>query len=188
MPKYSWNLHVLSIIWKLKNWKILLKNGWKIGTPFGRRGWKIGTPFDTLARQVEKLARLWHAFGTLGRGHVDHAGIHGTHDKRFSKLIKYRFTIMDKIFIQGLDFLWNNTHFLKSSIFFCKHWFSEKLKEVPWNLEIKNCGCQKWIFWAILWYPCNFFRLRHQVAFRCTHFYAQWKASRHWECGQNVKP
>ena len=54
-----------------------LKNSWKIGTPFGRWYWKIGTLFDTLARQVEKLARLmqrwhpqlknWHAFGTLAR-------------------------------------------------------------------------------------------------------------------------
>ena len=58
-------------------------------------------PFGTLIRQVEKLARLrhvgtlgrllarwyvkkrrWYAFGTLARGHVDHAGMHGT---RFSK-------------------------------------------------------------------------------------------------------
>ena len=47
-----------------------------------------------LAHQVEKLARLslvvtfigmlarkkrsWHAFGTLARGHGDHAGTHGT--------------------------------------------------------------------------------------------------------------
>ena len=113
LPKYSWNLHVLSIIWKLKNWKILLKNGWKIGTPFGRRGWKIGTPFDTLARLWHVY---WHAFGTLGRGHVDHDGIHGTHDRRFSKLIKYRFTIMDKIFIQGLD-LWNDTFLEKFNFF-----------------------------------------------------------------------
>ena len=71
-----------------------------------------------LAGEVEKLAHhltrwhgklknwhvYWRAFGTLGLGHVDHAGIHGTHYRRFSKLIKYRFTIMDKIFIQGLDF------------------------------------------------------------------------------------
>ena len=69
-----------------------------------RNVWKFGTPFGTLARQnvklarhsarrVEKLARFWHVstyIGTLARkkrevgtrlarGHVDHAGTHGTY-------------------------------------------------------------------------------------------------------------
>ena len=52
-PKYSWNLQMLSIFQKFKNWKIILKNSWKIDTPFGRRSWKIDTPFGTLERQVE---------------------------------------------------------------------------------------------------------------------------------------
>ena len=34
-PKCSRNLQMLSIIEKFKSWKILLKNSWKIGTPFG---------------------------------------------------------------------------------------------------------------------------------------------------------
>ena len=63
LSKYSWNLQMVSIIEKLKNWKILLKNNWKIGTPFGRRSWKIGTP---LAHWHAKLNN-WHTFGTLAR-------------------------------------------------------------------------------------------------------------------------
>ena len=68
LPKYSWNLQLLSIIEKFKNWKILLKNNWKIGTPFRRQSWTIGTP----------LARL--------RGHVNQAGTHSTYGAQFSKL------------------------------------------------------------------------------------------------------
>ena len=30
--------------------------------------------------------RSWYAFGTLARGHVDHAGMHGTYGTWFSKL------------------------------------------------------------------------------------------------------
>ena len=91
--KYFWNLQMLRIIEKFINWKILLKNSWKIGTAFGRQSWKIGTlswTIDTsLARWRTKLKnwhvkmRSWHAFGTLARGHVYHAGTHST---RFSKL------------------------------------------------------------------------------------------------------
>ena len=29
--------------------------------------------------------RSWHAFGTLARGYVDHAGMHGTYGTEFSK-------------------------------------------------------------------------------------------------------
>ena len=49
---------------------------------------------------------------------------------------------------------WQSIIVLVAPIFSCKHWFSEKLKEVSWNLEVKNCGCQKLIFyqyWDILW-------------------------------------
>ena len=97
---------MMSIIEKFKNWKILLKNSWKIDTPFGKRSWNIGSPlacwytklnnwhtFGTLARLLtlwhiknEKLARVWH-LGTLAHGHVDHAGTHGTYGTRFSKFI-----------------------------------------------------------------------------------------------------
>ena len=101
LPKYSWNLQMVSMIEKFKNPKILLKNSWKIGTPFGRRSWKIETPlarwhaklnnwhtFGTLARLLthwQVIMRSWHAFGTLARGHVDHAGMHGTYGTQFSK-------------------------------------------------------------------------------------------------------
>ena len=48
LPKYSWNLKMLTIIEKLKIEKYFrLENNWKIGTPFG-----------TLVRQFEKLTRL----------------------------------------------------------------------------------------------------------------------------------
>ena len=105
LSKYSWNLQMLSIIEKLKNWKNFLKNSRKIGTPFGKRSWKIGSPvqcwhtklnnwhtFDTLTHLLarwhvkNKLARVWH-FGTLAHGHVDHAGTHSTYGMRFSKLM-----------------------------------------------------------------------------------------------------
>ena len=102
LPKYSWNVHMLSMIKKFKNWKILLKNSWKIGIPFSRRNWKIGTPlasshaklnnwytFVMLVRLFARwqvIMRSWHAFVTLARGHVDYAGMHGTYSTRFSKL------------------------------------------------------------------------------------------------------
>ena len=102
LPKYSWNLQMVRIIEKFKNWKILLKNSWKIGTPFGRQNWKIGTPlarwhaklnnwytFGTLARLLARwqvTMKSWHTFGTLACGHVDHAGMHGMYATRFSKL------------------------------------------------------------------------------------------------------
>ena len=89
LPKYSWYLQMLSIIEKFKYWKIILKNSWKIGTPFGRRSWKIDMP---LAHWQAKLHN-WYTFGTFARllercgalahGHRDHAGTHGT---QFSKL------------------------------------------------------------------------------------------------------
>ena len=60
LPKYSWNLEMLSIIEKFKNWKTILKKSWKIGIHFGRRNSKIGWPLGTLVRQFETLARLWH--------------------------------------------------------------------------------------------------------------------------------
>ena len=98
LPKYSWNLQMLSIIEKLKNslekslknwyafWQAKLKNWhafWHAGTP----SWKFGTP---LAGWDAKL-NDWKAFGTLvgknkklpGFWHVDHTGTHVT---RFSKL------------------------------------------------------------------------------------------------------
>ena len=70
---------------------ILLKNRWKIGTPFRRWSWKKMARL--LAHWHAKL-KNWHAFGTLARkneklarfGHVDHAGRNGMHDTRFSKL------------------------------------------------------------------------------------------------------
>ena len=63
LPKYSWNLQMVRMIKKFKNWKILLKNSWKIRTSFGRWSWKIGT---SLARWHAKLNN-WHTFGTLAR-------------------------------------------------------------------------------------------------------------------------
>ena len=51
LPKYSGNLQMVSTIEKLKNWKIYLKNSWKIDMLFGKRIWKIGMP----------LAR-WHVY------------------------------------------------------------------------------------------------------------------------------
>ena len=92
--------------WKIQNWKIILKNSWKIGTPFDRQSWKIVSPlaywhtkldnwytFGTLACLLarwhvknETLARVWH-FGNLAHEHVDHAGTHGTCGTQFSKLI-----------------------------------------------------------------------------------------------------
>ena len=104
LPKYYWNLQMLSIIEKFKNWKTFLKNSWKTGTSFGRRSWNIGAPFGTswkigtlltswqvywhigtFARKSEKLARFCQV-GPWAHGHVDAAGTHGTHDTRFSKL------------------------------------------------------------------------------------------------------
>ena len=70
-----------------QNWKIQkLKNilFWKIFEKLARR-WHIGTYIDTLARKNEKFARFWH-IGTVASGHLDHAGTHGTHGTRFSKL------------------------------------------------------------------------------------------------------
>ena len=78
---------MLSIIEKFKNQKT--KSSWKIGTHFGTPSWKIGTAFDIMARQIEKLAHLWHIgkfIGTLAHGHVDHAGTYGKHGTRFRKL------------------------------------------------------------------------------------------------------
>ena len=81
MPKYSWNLQILSIIEKFKSWKVLLKKVWKIGKPFSRWNWKIGTPMPRwipswiigkpLARWHVKM-RSWHALGTLARRPLAH--------------------------------------------------------------------------------------------------------------------
>ena len=49
LPKYPWNWQILSIIEKLKNWKIISKNKWKI---------------CLLVGEIENLARLLY-FGTL---------------------------------------------------------------------------------------------------------------------------
>ena len=77
MPKYSWNLQMLSIIIKFKNWKVILKNSWKIGMPFGRRSWNIGTPYGTLVCQVKKLALLFHVGTPLARWHTKLKNWHG---------------------------------------------------------------------------------------------------------------
>ena len=70
-----------------------MKISLKFGTPFGRRSWKKWHVFDTLARQLEKLARLWHVgmfTGTLARKNEKlprfwHVGRYGTHDTQFSQ-------------------------------------------------------------------------------------------------------
>ena len=66
LPKYSWNLKMVSMIEKFKNWKNLLKNSWTIGTPFGRWSWKIGMP-------------SWIIGTRLARGYVDYADMHDTY-------------------------------------------------------------------------------------------------------------
>ena len=64
---------------------------WTIGMPLARwhakmNNWHAFSAFiETLARKNENLARFW-LVDTLARGHVDHAGMHGTHGMRFSKL------------------------------------------------------------------------------------------------------
>ena len=60
LPKHFWNLQMLRITEKFKNWKFLLKISWKIDKPFESRIWKIGTPHSMFTRQVEKLTRLCH--------------------------------------------------------------------------------------------------------------------------------
>ena len=65
--KYPWNLQMVSMIEKFKNWKILLKNRIYLV------GWQV-------------IMRNWYAFGTLACEHVDHAAMHGTYRPRFSKL------------------------------------------------------------------------------------------------------
>ena len=77
LPKYVWNLQMLSIIEKFKNWKIF----WKIGTPFGRGSWKIGLP---LACWHIKLNN-WHTFGTIA--HL----LSRWHIKKFANVFKYTF-------------------------------------------------------------------------------------------------
>ena len=107
---YSYNKYILGIYLKYTKYtkytkyiryryilyirNILLKISLKFGTPFGRRSWKKWHVFDTLARQLEKLARLWHVgmfTGTLARKNEKlprfwHVGRYGTHDTQFSKL------------------------------------------------------------------------------------------------------
>ena len=51
------------------------------------KNWHV---FGTLARLLGRWhvkMKCWQAFGTLARRHVDHGGMHGTHDTRFSKLL-----------------------------------------------------------------------------------------------------
>ena len=67
LPKYSQNVQILTIIEKFKNWKIPLKNSWKIGTPFGRRSWKSDTPLVRLLARWNVKMRVWQSFGTLTR-------------------------------------------------------------------------------------------------------------------------
>ena len=57
LPKYSWNLQMLTIIEKLKNiffWNIVEKLA-----PFLAR-WQVGMFIGTLARKNEMLARILH--------------------------------------------------------------------------------------------------------------------------------
>ena len=93
LPKYSWNLKMLSIIEKFQNWKFF----WKIIEKVIRllavvvekleRFWchTYATLARLLARWHVKM-RSWHAFGMLTRGHVDHGGTHGTYATWFIKL------------------------------------------------------------------------------------------------------
>ena len=59
----------------MARWHAKLKNWHAFGT---LARWYVYWHVGTLACTNEKLARLWH-IGTLARGHVDHAGMHGTH-------------------------------------------------------------------------------------------------------------
>ena len=61
LPKYSWNLPMISIIGEFINSKIFsFENSWKITTALGRKIWKISISFGTLAWQFEILTRFWH--------------------------------------------------------------------------------------------------------------------------------
>ena len=65
LPKYSRNLPMLSIIEKFISRKILLRNSWKIGLPFGRRSWKIGSPsWIIIMPLISWHTKLnnWHVF------------------------------------------------------------------------------------------------------------------------------
>ena len=88
--------------WKIRKLKNYFEKCLKNWYAFWQVKFKNRYAFGTLARQVEKLASLWHVYGTLARkneklarfwrvgtwvcGHEDHAGTHGTHDTWFSKL------------------------------------------------------------------------------------------------------
>ena len=63
LPKYSWNLQMLSIIENFKNWKNFWKKNWESDTPFGRKVEKLTR---LLARWYTKL-KNWHVFGMLAR-------------------------------------------------------------------------------------------------------------------------
>ena len=56
LPKYSWNLKILSIIEKLKDWKILLKIVKKLAHIFPGEVEKIGTPLPHLHAKLKN----WH--------------------------------------------------------------------------------------------------------------------------------
>ena len=157
MLKNYWNWQVITITEKFKYWKIFsfekqLKNGyifWHIGTPVP----KIGTSFGTLARQFQKLARLWHVWhvywhigtlarknemlvlfwhvGTLASRHVDHASPHGTRFSDFS--IKKESLIISKMkLLKGRfgHFSWRQ----KIEIFFpYKSWYTS----VQFGLQVE---------------------------------------------------
>ena len=58
LPKYSWNLKILSIIEKLKDWKILLKIVKKLAHIFA--GEKLACLLARSFAKLKKLARLCH--------------------------------------------------------------------------------------------------------------------------------
>ena len=87
LPKYSWNLRMVRMIEKFF-WRIVEKLVrlladeverlaclWHVGRP----SWIIGSPLARLLARWQVIMRSFHTFGTLARGHVDHAGM------RFSK-------------------------------------------------------------------------------------------------------
>ena len=82
LPKYCRNLQMLSIIKSVDT-----PNG-KIGATLAR--WHVYWHAGTLARCHVKM-RNCHAFGTLARRHVGHAGTYSTHGTRFSKPLKNSF-------------------------------------------------------------------------------------------------
>ena len=60
LPKYSWNLKILSIIEKLKDWKILLKIVKKLAHIFPCEVEKLARLLARSFAKLKKLARLCH--------------------------------------------------------------------------------------------------------------------------------